>query len=107
MNLPKVLTDLIQAQATFDSVAYADCFTDTATVFDEGHTHTGKKEIEQWIAKANEDYKATMEPVAYEERGAVAILSAKISGSFPGSPIVLQYHFELENGLIQSLRITG
>ena len=43
MNLPKVITDLVEAQNNFDSLAYAECFSETAVVFDEGKTHTGKK----------------------------------------------------------------
>ena len=107
MNLPKVITDLVKAQNDFDSVAYANCFSETAVVFDEGHTHTGKKEIENWISKANENYKTKMKPIAYVEKGSEAILTSEISGTFPGSPVVLQYHFENSKGLINSLKITG
>jgi len=60
MNLPKVITNLVVAQNNFDSVAYAQCFSETAVVFDEGKTHKGRKQIEQWIADANERYKAVM-----------------------------------------------
>lgn len=107
MKLPKVITDLVKAQDDFDSVAYANCFSETPVVFDEGHTHKGKIEIEKWIAKANEKYKSVMKPMAYEEKGSGAILSSEISGTFPGSPVVLKYHFELAGGLISSLKITG
>lgn len=37
MNLPKVVAELIKAQNDFDSLAYANCFTETAIVLDEGH----------------------------------------------------------------------
>ncbi|HEY1196558.1 hypothetical protein [Flavobacterium sp.] len=49
MNLPKVLTDLVNAQNSFDSSAYADCFSENAVVFDEGRTHNGRLDIQQWI----------------------------------------------------------
>ena len=107
MNLPKVVADLEKAQNDFDSVAYANCFSKTAVVFDEGKTHNGRKEIEHWIAEANERYKATMKPVGFEERGTQSILKAEVSGDFPGSPIVLSYHLEIADELIQSLKITG
>lgn len=105
MNLPKVVEALVKTQNSFDKVAYANCFTETAIVFDEGKTHNGRKEIENWIDKANKDYQATMKPLDYatEEE----ILKAEISGNFPGSPIVLSYHLELKNGLIESLKIMG
>ncbi|MBO9201585.1 MULTISPECIES: nuclear transport factor 2 family protein [Niastella] len=107
MNLPKVIGDLVKAQNEFDSVAYANCFSETAVVFDEGHTHTGKKEIQQWIAKANEKYKTVIKPVAYKEKDVTSILTAEISGTFPGSHIVLHYHFKISSGLIQSLKVTA
>lgn len=104
MNLPNVIAKLIKAQNNFDSAAYAQCFTETAIVFDEGKTHKGKTEIEKWIDKSNKEYKATMEPLDYNERE--NILSAEISGSFPGSPIILKFHFDITDGKIQQLKVT-
>ncbi|GAA4154731.1 nuclear transport factor 2 family protein [Chryseobacterium ginsenosidimutans] len=105
MNLPNIISELVKAQTQFDSHAYADCFTETAVVFDEGKTHNGKTEIQNWIDTANKEYKTVMKPLDYNEKE--NILSAEISGTFPGSPVVLKYHFELSDGFIESLRITG
>ena len=105
MKLPNVIADLTKAQNNFDSVAYANCFSETATVFDEGKTHNGKTEIQQWIEKANEEYQAVMKPLEYS--AIEEVLKAEVSGNFTGSPIVLTYHFRLQNGLIESLKITG
>ena len=105
MNLPKVIAELVKTQNNFDNVAYANCFTETAVVFDEGKTHNGRKEIENWIDKANKDYQATMKPLEYATKE--EILKVEVSGNFPGSPIVLSYHLKLEDGLINSLKITG
>ena len=107
MNLPKVLDDLVAAQNNFDSAAYANCFSETAVVFDEGKTHKGRKEIEHWIADANERYKAVMKPVGFEEKESESLLKAEVSGTFPGSPILMTYHLEMADELIQSLKITG
>lgn len=103
MNLPKVITDLVKAQDTFDSTAYSNCFTETAVVFDEGNTYTGRLEIKNWIEKANKEYKVTMTPLAYSDTE--QILKAEVAGTFPGSPVVLSYHYEFQDGLIQSLEI--
>lgn len=105
MNLPNIITTLVNAQNQYNSNSYAECFTDNAVVFDEGKTYNGKTEIENWISKANNEYKTIMKPLNYNEKE--NILSAEISGTFPGSPAILKYHFELNNGLIQSLKITG
>jgi hypothetical protein len=103
MNLPKVISELVKAQDHFDSTAYANCFTDTAVVFDEGKTYQGKAEIKNWIEKANKKYQVMMKPIAYSE--SKQTLQAEISGTFPGSPLVLSYQYEFKDQLIQSLRI--
>ena len=103
MNLPNVVAELVKAQNNFDSAAYANCFTETALVFDEGKTHTGRKEIEHWIDKANKEYEATMKPIDYSE--SERTLKTEVSGNFPGSPIMMTYHYVFRYGLIQSLKI--
>ena len=103
MNLPKVVTDLIKTQNHFDSVAYANCFTKTAVVFVEGKTHNGRKEIEKWIDEANKKYQATMKPLKYSETEHT--LKTEVSGTFPGSPIVMTYLYEFQDDLIKSLKI--
>jgi hypothetical protein len=43
MDLPKVITELVKTQNSFDSVAYAQCFTDTAIVLDEEDAYRQKR----------------------------------------------------------------
>ncbi|WP_256010186.1 nuclear transport factor 2 family protein [Desertivirga xinjiangensis] len=107
MNLHQVVASLIEAQNSFDSQAYADCFTETAIVHDEGKTHKGKAEIQQWIENSNREYQAVLKPLRYEETGAERLLIGEVSGTFPGSPAILKFHLRLEADLIQSLTITG
>lgn len=105
MDIPKVLTELVKAQDNFDSTSYADCFTETAVVVDEGKTYNGKKEIKSWIEIANKEYQVTMKPIEYSKT--TEILKAEVSGNFPGSPVILFYNLNFKNELIQSLRITS
>ena len=107
MKIPNVIQELIKAQNTFDSVAYANLFSDTGIVHDEGKTHNGRKEVEQWIADANEKYKSILDPIDYTQKGNKGVLTANVSGTFPGSPIVLKFNFEINDGIIQSLNVTG
>ena len=104
MNLPQLIEEFVKTKNSFDSVAFAECFADTAVVFDEGKTHNGKKEIEQWIDKSNKEHQDTLEPVDYNEKE--EILSAKVTGSFPGSPLILKFHFKIADGKIQKLKVT-
>ena len=106
MNLPKVISDLVTAQNQYDSAAYANCFSETAVVFDEGETHTGRKAIQEWIEIANEKYKSVMKPLSIAHEGKTSVLSAACSGTFDGSPIILKFHFDIKDGLIQTLKVT-
>src|SRR5690242_17730530 len=100
MTLPKVISDLVKAQNEYDTAAYANCFAETAIVHDEGKMHTGRTEIRQWIAESNERYRSVMQPLDFRESNTSYILSSQVSGTFPGSPVILQFHFEIKDGLI-------
>lgn len=107
MNVPNIVSDLIKAQNMHDSAAYTNCFSAKATVADEGKLYHGKAEIQRWIETANENYKTVMKPIDYKESEMQSVLKAEISGSFPGSPVVLNYHLELVDGMVKSLKIKG
>jgi hypothetical protein len=107
MNLPAVITKLVKAQNDFDSAAYADCFSESAIVVDEGKTYTGKTEIRKWIKKTNEEIKPVMKAVAYKELENENVLAAEFSGDFPGSPLAMDLYHTLVDGKIQALKIVG
>lgn len=107
MNLPKVVSSLVEAQNSFDSRSYVECFSKSAIVHDEGKTHRGKAEILRWIEDSNQKYRATLKPLSYEETTSENLLTAEVSGNFPGSPAVLKFHFTLESDLINTLNVTG
>ncbi|WP_129716210.1 nuclear transport factor 2 family protein [Pedobacter sp. SYP-B3415] len=107
MNVPNVVASLIEAQNNHDSEKYADCFAYTAIVHDEGKIHTGKAAIRQWIEQSNQQYQSVMKPLSYEETDQQSVLTAEVSGNFPGSPAVLKFHLTTREDLIQSLKITG
>jgi hypothetical protein len=106
MEIPQVVERFIETQHIYDSKAFAECFTDTAIVHDEGKTHTGKEEIREWIAHAMEAYRSQLRPLQYDEADTKGVLTAEVSGTFPGSPIVLKFNFGLKDGLIDSLNVT-
>src|SRR6185295_9049146 len=105
MKLPKVIADLIAAQDKYDSKAFTENFSDDAIVHDEGKTYQGKTEIRQWNEMTNTKYKTKYEPLEVTTEGDKIILTAKISGTFPGSPAIIKYHFVTKNDKITSLHI--
>jgi SnoaL-like domain len=88
-----------------DSEAIARCFTENAVVKDEGHTYTGLSAIKQWKADASGKYEYTSEPLASEERDGKTIVTSRLTGNFPGSPVNLRFFFKLEGGKIAALEI--
>ena len=69
------------------------CFSEDAVVRDEAETLRGKKAIEGWIAKTIEKYKFQFEKLSVNEDDGEVVASVKVSGTFPGSPVTLDYHF--------------
>ncbi len=105
MKLPKVIADLLAAQEKYDSKTFAENFSDDAIVHDEGKTYHGKTEIRKWNELTNSKYKTKYEPLEVATEGNKIILTARISGTFPGSPAIIKYNFETRNGKITSLNI--
>ena len=105
MNLAPVITSYIDASNAHDVKAIMDCFADDAVVRDENAMRQGKIDIERWATETIQKYKFQFKPLSADERDAETILSVEVSGSFPGSPVTLDYHFTIANDKIQSLTI--
>jgi hypothetical protein len=103
-DLPKPIAAYFSADRT-DSEAVARCFTDNAVVKDEGHTYNGLAAIKQWKADSSKKYTYTSEPVACEDKDGKIIVTSRLTGNFPGSPVNLRFFFGLEGNQIASLEI--
>ena len=105
-----ILPDPIAAYFAADqhnADAIARCFSTHAVVKDEGHTYTGLDAIQAWKAAASAAYSYTSEPFALEQKEGSCVVTSRVTGNFPGSPVDLRYRFGLERGLIASLEITA
>ena len=88
-----------------DGEAIARCFTENGVVTDEGHTYRGRSAIQQWKADASAKYDYISEPFASEERDGKTIVTSRLTGNFPGSPVNLRFFFKLEGEQIAALEI--
>ena len=88
-----------------DGDAVARCFTAGAIVKDEGHTHRGVAAIKRWRAEASAKYEYTSAPFASEEKDGKTIVTSRLTGNFPGSPVNLRFFFAIEGDKIASLEI--
>jgi hypothetical protein len=89
-----------------DGKAVARCFTRDAVVKDEGKTHLGLAAIQQWKDDASARFRYRSEPFASEHKGGLTVVTSRLTGNFPGSPVDLRFFFRLERGKIASLEIT-
>jgi len=85
--------------------AVAQCFTDNAVVKDEGHTYRGRAAIKQWKTDASTKYQYTCEPLACAEQDGKIIVTSRLTGNFPGSPVNPRFCFELDGDKIASLEV--
>ena len=95
------------AADTADAATVAGCFGENAVVVDEGRAHRGRAEIARWKADATAKYDYTSEPISLETSGRDAVVTARVTGEFPGSPAMLRYRFRLEGESIERLEITA
>ena len=105
MNLPPVIPRYIDASNAHDVRTIVDCFAADAVVGDENAMRHGKIDIRRRATETIEKYKFQFKPLSVDERGAETILSVEVSGSFPGSPVTLDYRFTIAHDKIQSLII--
>ena len=105
MQLPKPIDDYFNTDRA-RSGDITPCFTDNAIVKDESHTYQGLAAIKQWKMDSSKKYRYTSEPFNLEEKAGKTIVTSKLTGNFPGSPVNLNYIFSLEGDKIASLEIT-
>jgi hypothetical protein len=88
-----------------ESEAVSACFTETAVVQDEGHTYRGRAAIKQWKADASAKYQYTSALLACEQQGGKFVVTCRLTGNFPGSPVDLRFFFGLDGDKIASLEV--
>src|SRR5260221_10927400 len=105
-KLPEPLESYFEAVNREDVEAMLVSFAANAVVSDEGKTRSGVTELRQWIEEVTEKYhpRFEVEDVVADGAGAIVVIGP-LSGTFPGSPIRLQYTFRLSGGKIAHLEI--
>jgi hypothetical protein len=103
--LPPPVDLYVKIENSGDVEALSECFASDATVRDEGHTYEGLAAIKEWKSDTKTKYNHTVVPLEVAHRDGKTVLKAKLSGSFPGSPVTLEFNFVLKDGKIVSLEI--
>jgi len=104
LSLPKPIVAYFIAD-TGASEAVSQCFTENAIAKDEGHTYTGRAAIKEWKAATSAKYQYTSEPFSCEEKDGKLIVTSRLVGNFPGSPVDLRFLFTLAGNKIALMEI--
>ena len=105
IELPAPIAGYFLADQDADANAISRYFTEGATVRDEGHTYVGHDAIRRWKIASSTKYNYTAEPVAIADEAGLTVVTAHLTGDFPGSPVDLRYRFALDGERIAGLAI--
>ena len=104
-NLPKPIALYVEAENTGDVKLFDQCFAEDAVVRDENKTHEGLGAIKEWKAETKKKYQHTIESLTFLEKDGKNIVTNRLTGNFPGSPIELEFVFIVRGDKIVSLEI--
>jgi len=105
LELAPAIERYFDAEERGDFEVLAACFTKTARVRDEGRTVEGPAAIKQWMAAAKAKYHHVATPLSVSHRDGRVVVTARLAGSFPNSPLDVDHAFELSDGKISYLEI--
>jgi len=104
-NLPTPIALYITAENSGDTEVFSQCFAENAVVRDEAQTIQGLGAIKQWKTETRKKYQHTIEPLSSVQKDGKTIVTNRLTGNFPGSPIELEFVFTLDSDKIASLEI--
>ena len=104
-NLPPTIARFVETSNVRDVSGFMSCFAADAVVDDDGGTYRGLAQVRAWKQKTQDTNRYSIDPVRLETRNGDTILTATLTGDFPGSPITLHYTFRVTGSRIASLEI--
>jgi hypothetical protein len=105
IDLPTPIALYIAAENRGDTESLEQCFAAHAVVRDEGQTIEGLAAIKRWTAETRKKYQHTIEPLVSARADDRIIVTNRLTGNFPGSPIDLRFIFRINGDRIVSLEI--
>lgn len=103
-ELPPVIAAFFHATNAREFGGFLSVFTPDAHVTDESKDHHGIAILE-WIEQATAEAKPVAEVTDVKLTNTNTVVTAIVSGNFPGSPVPLHYTFALRDGKIARLHI--
>ena len=106
IDLPPTIARFVETSNVRDVDGFVSCFAADALVEDDGGTYRGLDEVQAWKQRTQDTNRYRIDPVRLETRNGDTILTATLTGDFPGSPIDLDYAFTMVGDAIKALRIS-
>jgi SnoaL-like domain len=105
ISLPLPIETYVRAENSGDVDTMSDCFAPYATIRDERRYVEGLPAIKAWRARMKQRHNHTVTPIEVNTSDGQVTLKAELRGTFPGSPVTVNFHFALVNDQIASLQI--
>ncbi len=106
VQLPSPIDIYIASENAGDMDALAACFAADAVVHDEGTHHRrsgGDQEMDD--GRAGKNITTPSSRWAVTTKDGKIVMTGKVSGTFPNSPVNLDFNFGVTDGKITSLKI--
>lgn len=103
--LPEAIRGYFDSTNSQQAEAACSHFTLDAVVVDNGETLHGAPAILAWIKRTMEEFGAVAEPLHLAEADGRHVVTTRVSGNFPGSPVELDFAFTLRDGKIANLDV--
>jgi ketosteroid isomerase-like protein len=103
---PEILSRYFSAVERGDLEVLDTCFTDDATLTDDGRTYHGRAEIRAWREAAGPAYEFVVEVLDWEHAGdGTYVVDTNVASPVSGDPTELKFRFTVAGRLISDLQI--
>ena len=104
-QIPEIIETYFRASNANHVEKLVSCFLTDAVVIDENETHRGAAAIKAWSVNVRKKYEFKTEVLRVVEKAGAVVATVKLSGTFPGSPVDVDFKFTLKGTQISSLEI--
>lgn len=108
-QMSQVIKNFVTSTNNPDPMAYLNCFSEDAVVYDEGETMHGKDAIKKWSDEKQFAVNLRLEPREIEQDTDKITVTFKLDGNYDKAglpdPLLLDFHFHIQNNKIVKLSI--
>jgi hypothetical protein len=106
-DLATAIKDYFAGKNSGDFAGAVSGFSRSAVVKDEGQSHRGPAAIRAWMEETTAKYNDKAKVRSVASQGDKVEVLTQVSGTFPGSPIMLRFMFTLDGDQISLLEIAS